>query len=163
MELVVHPLEPIYDDRSGVLILGTMPSPISRRERFYYANPTNRFWPVLSAVLGEEDPRTSEGRRALLLRRGVALWDVLFSCRIEGAADSEIRDPVPNAIAPLLHKTGIRKIFTTGSEAYKLYTKLCQPVTGVEATALPSTSAANARMSLEELIRAYSAIRPYLR
>ena len=47
---IIHPLEPIYDKDSEVLILGTMPSLKSREERFYYAHPKNRFWKTLSRV-----------------------------------------------------------------------------------------------------------------
>ena len=43
--LVIHPLEPIFDEHSRALILGTMPSPKSREVRFYYGHPRNRFWP----------------------------------------------------------------------------------------------------------------------
>lgn len=33
-----------YDADAEILILGSIPSPISREEGFYYANPRNRFW-----------------------------------------------------------------------------------------------------------------------
>ena len=77
---------PLITAESHTLILGTMPSPRSRAEAFYYAHPQNRFWPVIAALGGEEDPKTSEGRAELLLSHGLALWDVLASCTITGAA-----------------------------------------------------------------------------
>ena len=100
-QTVLHPLAPLITAESHTLILGTMPSPRSRAETFYYAHPQNRFWPVISALYGEEDPKTSEGRAELLLSHGLALWDVLASCTITGAADSTIRDPIPNDIPGL--------------------------------------------------------------
>jgi hypoxanthine-DNA glycosylase len=155
---VVHPFEPVYDRESRVLVLGTMPSPASRVQGFYYGHPRNRFWQVLAAVFGEPFPRTVEERRSLALRRGIALWDVLASCGICGAADSSIENPVCNDFRSLIAKTGITRVFTTGAKAYVLYTELGLPQTGIPAEALPSTSGANARYSLAELTERYMAL-----
>ncbi len=156
---IVHPLEPVYDADSRVLILGTMPSPRSREEGFYYAHPRNRFWPVLAAVFGEPVPETTAARRAFLRRHRLALWDVLASCEITGAADGSIRCPVPNDIAGLLARTRIRTVFTTGRQAAALYRRLIQPKTDREAIALPSPSPANCACSEQALIQAYAAVR----
>ena len=83
--LVIHPLDPIFDEKSRVLVLGTMPSPKSREVHFYYGNPQNRFWRVVAALWQEGVPETNDARRDLCLRHHVALWDVLRSCTIEGA------------------------------------------------------------------------------
>ncbi|MCI5801521.1 MAG: DNA-deoxyinosine glycosylase [Oscillospiraceae bacterium] len=144
-EMVFHAFPPVWDPNSRVLILGTMPSPRSRENGFYYTHPQNRFWPVLSSVLGEPLPQNNEERRALALRRGVALWDVLASCEIRGADDGSISRPQPNDIAGLLARTGIRAVFTTGTKAAALYRRHCLPHTGREAVPLPSTSPANCR------------------
>ena len=91
-ELVTHTLGPVWDSRSRVLILGTMPSPASRAQGFYYGHPQNRFWKVLAAVLEQQEPSaTPEARRAFVLQNGIALFDVLQSCEIVGAADASIR------------------------------------------------------------------------
>lgn len=158
-ELVVHPLAPIVDEQSRILILGTMPSPRSRAEGFYYAHPQNRFWRVLAALYGEPLPCTNAERTALLQRHGIALWDVLQSCRITGAADSSIRQPVANDIAGLLARyPNITRIATTGREAARLYRRHCLPATHREALELPSTSAANAAQRLEALTAAYGKV-----
>lgn len=155
-QTVLHPLAPLITAESHTLILGTMPSPRSRAEAFYYAHPQNRFWPVIAALYGEEDPKTSEGRAELLLSHGLALWDVLASCTIIGAADSTIRDPVPNDIPDLLCRfPNITRICTTGSTAAQLYHRLIEPQTGLAAITLPSPSAANARASFSQLLSAY--------
>ena len=155
-QTVLHPLAPLITAESHTLILGTMPSPRSRAETFYYAHPQNRFWPVIAALYGEEDPKTSEGRAELLLSHGLALWDVLASCTITGAADSTIRDPVPNDIPDLLCRfPNITRICTTGSTAAQLYHRLIEPQTGLAAITLPSPSAANARASFSQLLSAY--------
>ena len=160
--VVRHPLEPIYDARSRVLVLGTMPSPASRAASFYYAHPRNRFWRVMEALFSLPDRSLSENgaRRAFLLEQGIALWDVLASCSIAGASDASIADPAPNDLARVLDAAPVRAVFTTGAKATALYRKLCEPALGVPAFGLPSTSPANARMSLEELVEAY---RPILR
>ena len=88
MEKVVHTIAPVYDENSRVLILGSMPSPKSREVGFYYGHPQNRFWRVLAEILNEEVPDDTLAKKALVLRRHIALWDVLAECEIEGASDS---------------------------------------------------------------------------
>ena len=100
MTRVQHPLDPIWNSDSRVLILGTMPSPQSRKKQFYYAHPQNRFWKVMASVLEEECPETNDAKRAMLLRRGIALWDVLLPVILRGQAikASAIRGPTTSAV-----------------------------------------------------------------
>jgi hypoxanthine-DNA glycosylase len=144
MEYIEHTIPPVYDENSKILILGTMPSPKSREYGFYYSHPQNRFWRVVSDLYGEQVPVTNEEKTALLLKHHIALWDVLKSCRIEGADDSSIKDPIPNDIEGLLSKTDIHAVFTTGTKAAAFYKRFCQETAGI-AIALPSTSPANCR------------------
>lgn len=160
---VIHPLAPVFDERSRVLILGTMPSPKSRETGFYYGHPQNRFWRVMAELLDEPFPASREERLALALRRHFALWDVLASCVIRGADDGSIREPEANDLSAVLSAAPIEAIFTTGTKAAALYRKLCLPKTGMEAIAPPSTSAANCRFySYEQLVKAYAAVKEYL-
>ena len=92
---VRHTFEPVYDDHSSVLILGTFPSVKSREQNFYYGHPGNRFWRVLAKVTGQPMPETIEEKRAFLLANGIALWDVIAECDIAGSSDSSIRNVVP--------------------------------------------------------------------
>lgn len=161
-EFVTHPLEPLWDEHSKILILGTMPSPRSRELGYYYAHPQNRFWKVLAALFQEDVPQGREQRLQFAAKHNIALWDVLQSCEISGASDSSIRSPVPNDIRPILQGAPIRAIFTTGATAFRLYQQQIEPVSGHPATPLPSPSAANCRMPLEELVAHYRAILPYL-
>ena len=155
---IAHPFEPVADERSRVLLLGTMPSPRSREDGFYYGHPQNRFWKVLAALFDEPAPTTNERKRDLLLRHHIALWDVLSSCEIEGASDASIAHAEPNDIAGLIARTHIEAVYCTGSKAAELYAKLCEPACGLKATRLPSTSPANAACSFDELLEAYRAI-----
>ena len=156
---VEHSIAPVYNGASRVLVLGTMPSPASRETGFYYGHPRNRFWPVLARVFDERLPQGAEERRAFALRHGIALWDVLAGCSIRGAADATISDPVPNDIGRILATSPIECIYTTGSAAWDLYRRLCEPVVGMPAVKLPSTSPANASWSLERLVEAYRVLK----
>ena len=147
-EQVIHPLAPVFDSRSRILILGTMPSPKSRETGFYYGHPQNRFWRVMAELLDEPFPASREERLALALRRHFALWDVLASCVIRGADDGSIREPRANDLSRVLSAAPIEAVFTTGTKAASLYRRLCLPQTSVKAIALPSTSAANCRIFL---------------
>ena len=162
---VVHPLEPVFDDASRVLVLGTMPSPRSRAEGFYYMHPGNRFWQVLAEVFrpdGQEPvrvPVSAAERRAFALAHGIALWDVLASCVITGADDASIREPVANDLSRILRAAPIARIATTGQTAHRLYTRLCLPQTGREAVCLPSPSGANRSVSMSNMVEAYACLR----
>lgn len=162
MEHIIHSIEPVFDAESRVLILGTMPSPKSREVQFYYGHPQNRFWRVLAAVLGEEVPQSVPEKKAMLLRHRIALWDVLAECEITGASDSSIRNPVANDLSVILGHAPVQAVFTTGATAWKLYTRLQKPHTGIEAVRLPSTSPANCAVKMEALTEAYKAILPWL-
>ena len=161
--LVTHEFDAFFDKDSRVLILGTIPSPKSREQGFYYGHPQNRFWKVLADVLGEEFPQTVEERKRFLKRNHIALWDVLESCEIKGASDVSIRNARPTDMNRILQAADIRAIFATGAKAAQLYKKLCFPECGVEAVRLPSTSPANCGCSYEKLREAYSQICDYVR
>jgi len=162
-ELVIHPIEPVFDENSRILILGTMPSPKSREAMFYYAHPQNRFWRVMFSLFDEEFSTDTKKRRQLCLDHGIALWDVVKSCEIEGAADSSIKNAEPNDLGRILERADITAVFTTGKTAEKLYKKLCQPKTRIPAIVLPSPSGANCAVSLEKLTESYRAILPFLK
>lgn len=155
---VTHNFPPLFAPDSRALILGSIPSPKSREQAFFYGHPQNRFWPVLAAVLGEPAPVTVEDKRALALRHHIAMWDTLASCEIRGASDTSIRNPVANDLNWLIRQTAVQHVFCTGATSFKYYNKLCLPQTGIEAICLPSTSPANAAWNRERLIQAYQVI-----
>lgn len=154
----VHPIPPLYNEASRVLILGSFPSVRSREEVFFYAHPQNRFWKVLANVYGERVPETVPEKKAFLLRNGVALWDSIASCELQGSADSSIRNVVPNDLSPILRACPGIRVFTNGKTSDACYRRYLLPLTGVEATCLPSTSPANAAWSLPRLCEAWKCI-----
>lgn len=149
--MTVHPIKPVFDSHSKILILGSFPSVKSRETGFYYGHKQNRFWRVLSAVYKEQVPINTDGKRDFLLSHGIALWDVIASCDIEGYADSSIRNVTVNDIDFILNTSDIQRIITNGGTAHKLYCKYLLPKTSVQDICLPSTSPANASWSLERL------------
>ena len=156
--VIFHPIEPVFDRRSRVLILGSFPSVKSREQGFFYGHPRNRFWQVTAAVVNEETPSTVPDKKSFLLRNRIALWDVIRSCEIRGSSDASIRNAVPNDLTEILEKADIRMIVVNGKTAEKLYKRHIEPVTGRSAIVLPSTSPANAAWSLERLTEAWSVI-----
>ena len=171
-EKIIHEIPPVWDSESRVLILGTMPSPKSREAQFFYMHPQNRFWKTLSAVFGEsfsllnnaaDKAAAIKERKDFLLAHNIALWDVLSSCNINGAADASIKNAEANDFSPIFSASKIHRVFCTGKTAFSLWNRLCAPkyeaLFAVECAGLPSTSPANAAWSLEKLISAYAVIK----
>ena len=155
MTHVEHPFPPVADENCRVLILGSFPSVKSREDGFFYGHPQNRFWRMLAAILYEPLPTSIEEKKSMLLRHGIALWDVIASCQIQGSSDASIQDAVPVDIARVIAIAPIEHILCNGSLAGKLYQKHLRPITNMDALTLPSTSPANAAWSLPRLIEAW--------
>jgi hypoxanthine-DNA glycosylase len=156
---IEHPIPPVYDENSRILILGSFPSVKSREAMFFYGHPQNRYWKVLAAIFGEEVPMTVPERRAFLILNHIAAWDVIASCDIEGSADSTIRNVTANDLRPILEKGKIENIFVNGKTAEKMYKKYTQSILNRECICLPSTSPANAAWKLDKLIEAWRIIK----
>ncbi len=156
-----------------MLILGSMPSERSLREGRYYAQPSNRFWRLMSDIVGLPPDAPWDARAAALADRGVALWDVLKHCLRVGSLDAAIeRDTeIPNELAGFLEDHGsIRRVLLNGRTAERAFHEHVGPSlqvgvrTRVEIVALPSTSAANARWRYADLREVWqAALRDVLR
>lgn len=157
--MLTHPIPPTYNKTSKILILGSFPSVLSRKNGYFYGHPKNRFWTVLAKLFEEEKPSTNEEKEAFLLRNHIAVWDVIASCDIKGSADSTIENVKVNEIEKLLRETEISKIFVNGKKAEELYQKYVEEKTGKKAIYLPSTSPANAVWSIEKLVQAWEMIK----
>jgi len=158
MAKVYHTFDVYYNDDSEILILGSMPSIKSRELGFYYMHPQNRFWVVLSKVFNEEIGTSIEQKKDFLRKHKIALWDVIYSCEIYGSSDASIKNIEVNDIKSLLEKTNIKIIYTTGKKAYDLYNKYCLNNVGIVANWLYSTSPANCRIKMNELVENYQVI-----
>jgi hypoxanthine-DNA glycosylase len=161
-EKVRHPIPPVYDENSRILILGSFPSVKSREAGFFYGHPRNRFWKVLATVLAEQLPLTVEEKKAFLLRNHIAVWDVIKECRIKGSADASIEEAEINDLDRILDHADIRQIFVNGKTAEKYYLRYSEKIYGRKAICLPSTSPANAAWNLERLAEQWNCISEFL-
>lgn len=153
-----HEFAPVYDENSRVLILGTFPSVKSRETHFYYGHPQNRFWKLLAFLCRWPIPATIPAKKEMLLKNGVALWDVIQSCEIAGSSDSSIKNVIPSDLSRILTGSSITRIYANGKTAQKLYDKYQKPQTCMDIIALPSTSPANAAYSLNRLAESWAQI-----
>lgn len=158
----LHNIDPVWDENSKILILGSFPSVKSREEKFFYAHPQNRFWRVLAAVTNTPTAKNIDEKKNMLFDCRIALWDVIGSCDIIGSSDSSIKNVVPNDMNSIILNSCVDRVFTNGATADRLYKKYCEKDTGIAAMRLPSTSPANAAYSLERLIDGWKIIAEYL-
>ena len=150
-----HTFDPVFNEESKILILGSFPSVKSRENQFFYGHPQNRFWKVMANVLNWEVPETIEEKKEMLLTNHVAVWDVIASCSIIGSSDTSIKDVVVNDFSRILENSKVEHIYVNGGKAYELYHKYAEKITGMKAVKLPSTSPANAAWNLEKLQKAW--------
>ena len=153
-------LNPFINKDSEILILGSFPSIKSRKENFYYSHPRNRFYSVLSSIYKEDIPLSIEDKKTFLKKHKIALYDVIKSCDIKGSSDSSIKNVVPIDLKEdiIKHSPNIKKIIVTGATAKKLFIMYLEGTAkelGIEVHYCPSTSPANARVSLEKLVDEY--------
>ena len=165
MELlrVTHESIPIFiDNDSEVLILGSLPSVKSREDGFYYAHKRNRFFLTLSGAFNEDEPLTIEERKHFLKVHHVALYDVVYECDIHASSDASITNVKVIDIKDILDKyPNIKKLAINGGKAKQLFDKhLLKDIDTsiIKIYYLPSTSPANAKMIINELIQHYSVI-----
>ena len=155
---IIHPIPPLYDANSRVLILGSFPSVKSREAMFFYGHPQNRFWKLMALLFDADVPSTVEEKKRLVLSHGIAMWDTIHSCTITGSSDSSIKDVVPNDLSVILNNSRVKRIFCNGAASHRLYQKYIYPINNIPAQKLPSTSPANAAWSLERLAEEWKII-----
>ena len=158
---LTHTLPIFINDDSEILILGSFPSVKSREVMFYYGHPQNRFFKVLAALFNEDASLTVKKRKSFLKRHKIALYDVIEECDIEGSADSSIKNVIPIDIVSILKRfPNIRIIGITGNTARYYFDKyLLKKVGDIKVVYLPSTSPANARMGINELLQKFKDLR----
>ena len=167
---LTHGLPPIVGENVAVLILGSLPSQRSVEAQQYYAHPTNAFWRIMGALFDAGREHLYTDRLDILTANGIALWDSLAASVRRGSMDSAIdhRTAQPNDFATFFSAhSSIRLIAFNGRESQKSFLRYVAvdpevPLQGIEQMLMPSTSAANAAMTVEEKIRAWSAMKTYL-
>lgn len=143
--------EAVVDNNSTILILGSFPSVVSRKNQFYYGNKSNKFWKVLKMVFNEDFGDDAKEKTDFVLKHNIALWDILQLCDIEGSSDSDINltNSKPVDLNGFLKEyPNISKIICNGKKAFELV-NLYFPNIEIPLYQLPSTSPANTRFSFE--------------
>lgn len=149
-----HEFPPFFERDSKILILGSFPSVKSREQKFYYGHPMNRFWKVLSQIYGKPIPITIDDKKRFLKDTYLALYDVIECCDIVGSSDASIKNVVPADILAILQQSEVKLILINGTKAGRLFEKYQLPILGsnIPYLVLPSTSPANAAVSLQQLV-----------
>ncbi|MCK0173162.1 MULTISPECIES: DNA-deoxyinosine glycosylase [Mycobacteriaceae] len=142
---LLHGFPPIVGADPRVLILGNAPSVLALARVQYYGNPQNAFWRITGELYGFDPADPYEQRTAALIAHGVAVWDVLASCRRKGSLDSAVepKSMVANDFHTFFeaHPT-IRRVLFNGAAAEKNFHRLVRGDFGVPFERLPSTSPA---------------------
>ena len=103
-----------------------------------------------------------ENKLNTLLYNKFALWDTIGFCEREGSLDSNIQKEQPNKIRELLKKyPKINTICLNGNKSCSAFKKYFSDIIKNEKYniyPLPSTSPANARYKLDDLIKAWQIV-----
>jgi len=151
-----HNIDPVFNEHSKILILGSFPSVKSREQKFFYGHPQNRFWKVIATITKECIPNSIEEKKELLLKHNIAVWDVIKCCDIVGSSDSSIENVRINDFNIIFNNANIRKIYANGDKAYSLFKKYYSK--DIKIIKLPSTSPANAQYSFDKLVEMWKVI-----
>ncbi len=145
--------EPIVDNQSEILILGTMPGEKSLELQQYYGNRGNHFWKILFEMFGRPLSIEYNERLQLLSENKIALWDVLQFCEREGSLDSNIKNELPNDFESFYAQfPNIKAVLFSSKNAMVYYDKYVGRKPGLQYYVLPSPSGANATKTyLEKL------------
>jgi hypoxanthine-DNA glycosylase len=148
-------LPPVIARRTRLVVLGSFPGAASLAAAQYYAHPRNQFWPLVSALLGEELGALGYAQRLRRLRvHGLGLWDVIAACRRQGSLDSAIRGERWNDLASLRRRApGLVAVAHNGGASARAMHVTAE--LGLRVYRLPSTSPANASWSFERKLAAW--------
>ena len=154
---------PIADERTRLFILGSLPGDRSIAVQQYYGHPTNHFWRLVGALIGEpmfELPY--EERLGRLAAHGIGLWDVFHAAHREGSGDSAIRDGRHNALHDIAAEyPNLRAIAFNGGTAAREGRRYFAEGGPVALIDLPSSSAANT-IGFEAKLAAWKRLTSYL-
>ncbi|WLI91841.1 DNA-deoxyinosine glycosylase [Massilia sp. R2A-15] len=148
--------DPVVDDRTRLLILGSLPGEKSLAIQQYYGNRQNQFWMLMSEVIDVElVPLDYASRLQTLLLHGVGLWDVVAEAHRPGSLDSDIRNRDDNDLLGLLARfPAIDSIAFNGGTAFRLGVRvLGEHGSRYQLLDLPSSSPAHTKPYLEKLER----------
>ncbi len=146
-QLLKRCFPPVVDDRTRLLLLGSLPGEESLARGQYYANPRNQFWRLIGAVIERDLVGLDyEARLESLLAAGVGLWDTVAEANRTGSLDTAIRGHQANDLQSLADSLpALRAIGFNGGKAASIGGKMLASDTRHELIALPSSSPALTR------------------
>jgi hypoxanthine-DNA glycosylase len=154
---------PFADDRTRVLVLGSLPGDASLKASQYYAHPQNGFWRLISVAIGRDLHAMAYPYRVEALRvAGVGLWDVIASAERRGSLDTAIRSPEAADLRGLIAKLpSLKAVAFNGATAAKGGRRALAGIEGLILIDLPSSSPAYTR-PLSEKAESWARIGPML-
>lgn len=138
---------PVVDQRTRLLILGSLPGEQSLAAGRYYANPRNQFWALVGDAIGVDLPALDyDARLRALLDHRIGLWDSVGEAVRVGSLDSRIRDHAPNDLATLAADLpSLHAIAFNGGKSAAIGKKALAGLSeNIALVTLPSSSPANA-------------------
>ena len=167
--MTVHSFPPVIDERSALLVLGSMPGTASLAAHQYYGNRRNYFWSILYALFADRLPDDEYAARLAFARRHrVALWDAIAACEREGSLDANIKDTTPNDIPGLLRKfPQVKAIVCNGAKSLaelQRHWGKTPEIAGRTVLRMPSTSPIPTQQyrGLEDRLAAWRGILAYM-
>lgn len=162
MEKRIRSFEPIIDENSQILILGSVPGVKSLEMQQYYAHPQNQFWKILFHLTNTAFISDYNERQLFLKEHRIALWDVIDTCHRKGSLDTAIRNEETNDILKLIAEySSIKAIFCNGQTSFKILNKIKKDSFNLPLYGLPSTSPAHT-LAFEKKVLAWEIIKEYL-
>lgn len=153
---IIFSFQPIANNHAKILILGSMPGQASLAANQYYAHQRNAFWPIMAQLLRINSIASYEEKITALKSSQIALWDVLRSCQRTGSLDSMIEtgSQIINDFQSFFSEhREITHVFFNGGKAEACFKRHVLPDNNLgllKFTRLPSTSPANARLSIKD-------------
>jgi len=156
---------PLVGASPRFLVLGSMPGVKSLSEQQYYAHPRNAFWPIMAKLFGFDPTLDYEERCTFLMQSGMAVWDVLYTCRRPGSLDANIDSTSmeTNNFRSFFHQyASISTVLFNGAKAEAVFQQILPSLDETQRSAismerLPSTSTAHASLSFEQKLAAWRA------
>jgi hypoxanthine-DNA glycosylase len=151
--------DPISNDETTILVLGTMPGDKSLELGEYYGHPRNRFWKIISTITNNELPFTYSDKKGLLLKSKIGIWDVAHKAKRKGSLDSAIEDEEPNDLDDFIarHKN-LKVIGFNGTKSEVLFDKYFDRKSSLKYISLPSTSPANTGIDFDNICKLWRQI-----
>ena len=146
---------PVVDEKTRILVLGSLPGDASLKAVQYYAHPQNAFWRLIGGVVGRDLHAMAYADRLEALRTaGVGLWDVIASAERRGSLDAAIRSPEAADLRGLVAGLpGLKVVAFNGAAAARGGRRSLAAVEGLTLIDLPSSSPAHARPLAEKAAR----------